>query len=103
MAILKFYLIIITLIGCNDAKRITVIGVAKNDKGGAMVISKNDKRAYFMDGLEYWDDSILENEVKVTGKLVVEQNPPQKDDEDIRQDIEGEKRTLLKPKWKLIQ
>ena len=103
MAILKFYLIIITLIGCNDAKRITVIGVAKNDKGGGMVISKDTTRAYFIDGLEYWDNSILEKEVKVTGKLVVEQNPPQKNDEDIKQHIEGEKRTLVKPKWELTQ
>jgi hypothetical protein len=105
MAIFKFYLFIMTLIsyGNTGQKNIMVIGKAENVKGGAVVISNENQKMYHVDGLSHWDESIFGKTVKVTGKLLVKKYDPPKKGDEIKQQMVGIKRIILKPKWTLIE
>jgi hypothetical protein len=83
-------------------KVITITGIAENAKAGAIVISKDDGNMYYIDGLAFWDKKIVGKRVKVSGKLLVENLTPPKQDEEERQQITGIKRTILKSTWELI-
>ena len=63
-----------TLLSCENMnqKDIVVIGQAENAKAGASVISRDDKKSYYVDGLDFWDERIAGKVVKVSGKLLVE-------------------------------
>jgi hypothetical protein len=85
-----------------SAKVITITGNAENAKAGAIVISRDDGKMYYVDGLAFWDQKMVGKPVKVTGKLLVENLEPPKPDEEERQQITGIKRTILKPTWEFI-
>ena len=82
---------------------VVVIGKAENVKAGASVISKDDNKRYHLDGLSSWSEKVIGKTVKVTGKLLIENEPAQKPNEPISQQITGEKRIILKPKWELVK
>ncbi len=84
------------------AKVVTIIGNAEDEKAGAVVISKDDGKKYHVAGLASWDRKVVGKPVKVTGKLLVENLPPPKPDEEERQQIIGIKRIILDPTWELI-
>jgi len=54
-----------TIVASSD---ITIVGVAENAKWGAIVLGE-DKKTYYIDGLDSWDDSYYKKKVKVSGKL----------------------------------
>ena len=49
-------------------KKITITGTAQNAKGGAIVITK-DSSIYYIDGLPYWEDDVVNTSIKVSGEL----------------------------------
>jgi hypothetical protein len=97
-----------TLFGCmniNKISNIVVIGQALDDKSGAIVITSNDSLIYCIDGLNSWDGKIYGRIVKVSGKLLIEEL---KGDNELRggivpQQLIGKKRTILNPKWELVE
>jgi hypothetical protein len=89
---------------CINANKddIIVIGQAENAKAGAIVISSNDDKIYYIDRIDSWDKKIKGRVVRVSGKLLIEKTTTQKQDAEIEQQIEGIKRTIKKPRWALI-
>ena len=94
-----------TLLSCGNVNKddIEVIGQAQNTKAGATVVSREDKKIYYVDGLDSWNDKIIGKIVKVSGKLLVEKKNPPRQEEEIKQQIVGIKRIILKPKWELVR
>lgn len=85
---------------CNN--RITVIGIAVDDKNIAVVLT-DDKGGYFLDGLDQWDEVYLGKKVKVTGKLVIKTHEKQSTPERSVQERVGTMKILKKPKWSLVE
>ncbi len=84
------------------SKRISVTGLAQNDKGIATLISK--KGQYFLKGVHHWDEKYLNKRVKVTG--IVQVVKYQKDtvhEQGYSQTRGIDMNYLLKPKWKLAE
>jgi hypothetical protein len=105
MSILQLYFLVITFLGGKNLpeKEIVVIGNAENAKAGAVVVSVQDKKMYYVGGLSSWEEGVVGKKVKVTGKLKVEKFDPPKPGEEEKQRIVGEVRTLLKVKWELVK
>jgi hypothetical protein len=106
MILLKTYLFVMAFLSCSNdvsSDNVVVIGKAENAKAGAMVISKDDNKMYYLDGLIYWSEKVRGKTVKVSGKLLIENKPEQNPNEPISQQITGEKRIILKPRWELIK
>lgn len=105
MPILHLCFLVITLSGGGNLskKDTVVIGSAENAKAGAVVLSAEDKRMYYVGGLSSWEEGMVGKKVKVTGKLKVEKFDPPKPGEEEKQRIVGEVRTLLKAKWELVK
>lgn len=103
------------LLCCNDTsnKDIVIVGWAYNEKDGAWVLSKDDEKNYILDGIDSWDEKIVDKEVKVWGRLLIEKvkktpqgnsRPPEIPPNPIPQQREDTiKRIILKPKWELIK
>lgn len=105
MIILRVLIYVTVLFGCkfdNNKIIITITGVADNAKAGAFVLSKADGKAYYLEGIHSWDDKIKGKTIKVSGELFVEKREKSKDGI-LRQEIIGEKLTLLKPKWEFVK
>jgi len=105
MAIFKIYLYFMTLVSysCFDNKDIVIVGTAQNEKAGAVVISRDDEKMYYLDGLVSWDERSIGKLVKVTGRLVEEKKEPPSNEDPIKQQIIGIKRIIQKPKWEFIK
>ena len=84
-------------------KRITVIGIALEDKGGAIVITDTPHRKYFIDGLDEWNEKYYGKKIKVTGILVIYEQEDLSTDSVKIQDVIGNVATLMKPKWGLVK
>lgn len=84
----------------ND-KKFTVIGVALNSKGGAIV--KTKAGIYFVDGLYRWDEKYYGKRVKVTGILIIEHHEKTSTDSLEVQELVGKQAILKKPKWSLAE
>jgi hypothetical protein len=99
--------IILLLVGIKGfgQKTKVVVGEAVNFKAGAAVVIKNEKRAYFLDGISFWEENIVGKIVKVKGRLKLEdiKKLPHKPGFPIPQQMVGIKRTILKPKWILMK
>ena len=88
-----------------NEKEITISGTAYNAKGGALIITENDE-TYYIGGLDFWEDSLLEKTVEVTGFIQTENFKEEdiKDDKGAwKQGMIGEKLTIIKAKWKLSE
>ena len=108
MMYIRLYLYFLTFLGFEqgdkgnkvDKDDIVVIGIARARKAGAAVQSIKDKRVYFVDGLDYWEDDVVGKTVKVSGKLVVEHYEQSKE---IIQQIVGTVYIIKKPKWEIVK
>ena len=106
-------LIVILFSACNsntkqdtmEDKEITVTGIAQNGKAGALVLI-NSGETYYIGGLASWDDSIIGKNVKVTGIIQTEtfKEEDLKDETGAwKQGMIGDKLTILKPEWKVVE
>lgn len=86
-------------------KQISVSGIAQNGKGGALIITGNGE-TYYISGLDYWEDTIIGKEVEVKG-FIQSENFKEEDLKDKdgawTQGMVGEKLSILKPEWKVIE
>lgn len=105
MILLKTCLFLIALFSCTNhvsGDNIEIIGKAEDAKAGAIVISKHDNKKYYLDGL-IWSEKVRGKTVKASGKLLIENQEKQNPNEELKQQITGEKRIILKPKWELVK
>ncbi len=84
-----------------DSNQFEIKGITGNSKSGAVVVS--NQKVYFVDGLTNWEDTDLGKEVIVRGSLKIEVNNPYDLDQEIKQQVDGEKRIILNPDWKFEQ
>jgi hypothetical protein len=92
------------LLSCGHINKdeITVIGKAENAKAGASIISRDDKKLYYIDGIDFWDEKTVGKMIRVSGKLRTEKTEEQNSEEDIKQQIVGIKRIIEKPHWEFF-
>jgi hypothetical protein len=83
------------------SKKITVIGIAENDKDAAIVVT--DTYDYIIDGLDEWSNKYNHKKVKVTGILVSEEHKKQSTDSVHVQERVGTWRIIKKAKWILVK
>ncbi len=62
----------------------------------------NDDNIYFIDGVKKWKSSELEKSIKVEGILKEELKKNQINDSILIQKIEGCKKTVINPSWKIL-
>ncbi len=86
-------------------KEVTIIGIAKNAKMGAVILTEN-QNVYYIDVINSWDDNIKGKELRVTGVIIVETFKA----EDLKSEkgewktgMEGDKKTMLKPVWEMVE
>ena len=83
---------------------ITIKGIAYNAKAGALVASTNDNKAYYIDGLDYWDDNLVEKTIIVTGELKIEESKRENarnEKGELRQTGISTKYIIVSAKWKV--
>lgn len=87
----------------NLSPKITVIGMALNDKYGAIVETENGD--YILDGVDKWEEEYYGKRVSVTGRFKVVENRRNKGDNTGPQvqRREGKCFILRKPSWKLLE
>jgi hypothetical protein len=83
-------------------KRITVIGIALNDKDAAIVRTV-DNKYYILDGVDEWDEKYYHKKVKVTGKLKIEVHDKKSTDSIQVQERVGKWLIIKKPRWALVE
>lgn len=87
-----------------EDQNITVIGIARNGKEGALVLTKEDS-VYYVGGLEFWEDSINGREISVAGVLKIESLPTNEiknEKGEWKAGVVGDKKTIHNAKWKVI-
>ena len=65
-----FFLALVAIVSCKTANlpQITVYGVAKDAKAGAIIIT-DDNEVYYIDGQDSWPEKYLNKKLKVSGWL----------------------------------
>jgi len=87
-----------------EEKQITITGTAYNGKGGALVQTESGE-TYYIGGIDYWEDDILEKQVEVKGFIQTEtfKEEDLKDETGAwKQGMVGNKTTVLKAKWTVV-
>jgi hypothetical protein len=99
---------VLTIVACKtlsaqekEKHEITVIGISKNAKIGAVIVTGNN--LYYIDRLNVWKKNILDKKLKVTGVLKIEKFHIENEDGILTQGMEGEKTTLMNAHWKVIK
>jgi hypothetical protein len=82
-------------------KKIVIIGKAESAMEGAVVIGPKGY-PYHVDGVEYWDKKYYGKKVRVSGVLVI-QHFPMVDSAGRPVQATAEIRTIVKPKWELVE
>lgn len=85
-------------------QEITVVGIARNGKGSAMVVTK-DKVNYSINGLDSWEPVVEGKEISVTGILMVEtmtEEELKNEQGEWKQGVTGERKIITKARWRLI-
>ena len=106
MKTLKTTFIIVFLVGfysCSITKNknyIKIVGIATASKGGAVVVTNENQRAYFLDGMDPWVGDIVGKKLVVTGLLQKVDMDSLYKDQPLMQRVFGIKYTILRPKWK---
>lgn len=88
-----------------EDQNITVFGTARNGKDGALVLTKEDS-VYYVDGLEFWEDSVNSNEISVTGVLKIESlstNEMKNEKDEWKAGVVGDKKIIYDATWKIIE
>lgn len=57
-----------------DSIPMPILGVAQNQKGGAVL--DTDNGTYWIDGLDYWNDYLVGQPIRVWGEVVVRNDNP---------------------------
>jgi len=89
--------------GMSD-QEITVVGIARNGKGSAMVVTK-DKVNYSINGLDSWEPAVEGEEISVTGILMVEtmtEEDLKNEQGEWKQGVAGDRKIITNPRWRLI-
>jgi hypothetical protein len=112
MKMVRLYFYFMTLLSCGNVPKndinmsddTVIIGQAMDAKAGAVVIASDDKKMYYIDGLDSWDEEIYGKIVKVSGKISIEElkEDTLKTIDIIPQQMLGIKRTILMPKWGIV-
>jgi hypothetical protein len=103
MLTLKLCIYFMMLTSNGDIKKDTTIsGRAENAKAGAIVVASANSAVYYIDGLAAWDSKVLGQTVEVTGRLKITINKPPAPDEEEKGQIIGEIKTIIKPRWKVM-
>jgi hypothetical protein len=100
--VLTTILLLVLLSGC-FSERITVIGIAEDDKASATVVNK-EGQYYVLKGIYRWDEKFIGKLVKVTGKLFIAKYIV----DTLRhplywQEKKSDTYFLQNPKWKLLK
>ncbi|MHA1785331.1 MAG: hypothetical protein ACTSVE_09035 [Candidatus Helarchaeota archaeon] len=88
----------------NEKKIITLTGIAGNSKAGACF--KVGDIVYYIDGMDSWQDNMLDKEIVVSGNIVTKRIfPDVKIDENggISQGMRGEALVIENAKWKQVK
>ena len=88
-----------------ENEKVTVLGQAFDTKGGAVILTKEEKIIY-IDGLDYWPDDCVGKTVNVTGFLKQSNAIPKagaSTDKLVRQGVEGEAYVLRNAKWTVLE
>ena len=87
-----------------EDQNITVIGIARNGKDGALVLTK-EHSVYYVDGLEFWEDSINGKEISVMGVLKIDSlatNEMKNEKGEWKAGVVGDKKAIRNAKWKVV-
>ncbi len=85
-------------------QEITVVGIARNGKGNAMVVTK-DRINYSINGLDSWEPAVEGKEISVTGILTVEtmtEEDLKNEPGEWKQGVAGDRKIITKARWRLI-
>lgn len=83
-----------------EGESVTVIGIAKNGKEGALVQTADGP--YSIDGLQAWDDAQLNRQVEVIGRLAIEnisEEDLKTDEGEWKAGTPGERKILVEASW----
>ena len=85
-------------------KEITLTGIAKNARAGAVLLTK-DNVPYYIEGVESWDDDIMDKRIEVSGTLKIETlaGDLQNEKGEWTAGMSGDKLTIVNPTWKVIE
>jgi len=83
-------------------KKITVVGIAVDDKDAAIVETDKDG-VYIIDGLDEWGKEFWRKKVQVTGRLIIEIHKQQSTPGHAVQERVGKWQIIKNAKWKIIQ
>lgn len=86
-------------------QEINVIGIARNGKGSAMIVTK-DRINYYISGLDSWELAVEGKEISVTGILTVEtmtQEDLKNKQGEWKQGLAGDRKIITKAHWQLIK
>jgi len=85
-------------------KEATVIGTARNGKGNALIITK-ENIAYYINGLDSWETAVVGKEISVTGILTVEtltEEDLKNEHGEWKQGVAGDRKIISKARWQFI-
>jgi len=71
------------ILACQNQKQIPIIARAENAKAGALIISNKDQKMYYLDGVDFWPDSVIGKMIEVEGVLRVEDNASTNENEEL--------------------
>ena len=86
----------------NATKKVTVTGIAKNDKDAAIVVT-DDGQVYYLFGVEEWEEDLYDKKVKVWGKLKLITREKTSTPTRIVAEWYGTRKCIKNPRWSLIQ
>lgn len=92
--------LLIFLTGCKPYQLVSITGYAQESKTGAGVSTIEPTAFYFLNGVDFWEDSLDGRQITVTGRLKTKIHKASSDGV-MRQEMTGTSLTLLSPHWKL--
>lgn len=105
-AVCKTFSVLVLLFICTSCsnllhKKVTIIGMALNEKGTAVV--QTDSIIYLLDKVDNWDKDLVTKKVAVTGQLKVKTYKTKSTSERAVQERVGKIYILRKPEWRTIE
>lgn len=88
-----------------EDQNMTVTGIARNGKDGALILTKEDS-VYYIDGLELWEASVNGKEISITGVLHIESaavDEMKNERDEWKAGVVGDKKTIRNAKWRVVE
>jgi hypothetical protein len=88
-----------------DVNEVVIIGIAKNARAGAVLLTEKNT-PYYIDGVVSWDDDIKDKKIEVTGILKTETlsaDDLQNEKGEMSAGMSGDKLIILHPTWKVVE